>query len=332
MIELTSCPPSAGSASTSATLRPRRAASSAAETPAMPAPSTQISADTCRADAPAARRTILVAVAIFALSAPMPSVVLPSAREDSGDPSEGEPRTPPPVGRSAVDDRDLELPAPLQDLHRYVVGVAAHLEVDARLLELKIAQHHLVQERGQVRVAQPDLVRGRIELEPERRLDQRERGGARPRLRRAGDRIVRGPAPAAALEAAEQFRQAPHLHVGRRIEQALEHALDRAIEAAAREPERNQRIVVRPDRAVVVGHRVVARFRAGDGANAPAGEELRPQQPESDLDRPVGPGDAGEQDLAGIGAAHAARLLAAVERQRIGAELWAPEGGVEPLG
>ena len=46
MMELTAWPPSAGRPSTSATLRPRRAASSAAETPAMPAPSTQISAPT----------------------------------------------------------------------------------------------------------------------------------------------------------------------------------------------------------------------------------------------------------------------------------------------
>src|SRR5215510_1809672 len=68
MMELTACPPSAGSESTSATLRPRRAASSAAETPAMPAPSTQISADTCRCAPPAGRRTIRVAVEILALS------------------------------------------------------------------------------------------------------------------------------------------------------------------------------------------------------------------------------------------------------------------------
>ena len=46
MIELTAWPPSIGSPSTSATLRPRRAASSAAEMPAIPAPSTQMSADT----------------------------------------------------------------------------------------------------------------------------------------------------------------------------------------------------------------------------------------------------------------------------------------------
>jgi hypothetical protein len=41
--ELTICPPSTGSASTSTTSRPRRADSIAAETPAIPAPSTQTS-------------------------------------------------------------------------------------------------------------------------------------------------------------------------------------------------------------------------------------------------------------------------------------------------
>ena len=81
---------------------------------------------------------------------------------------------------SAVDDRDLDLSAPLQDLDGYVVGVAAHLEVDARLPELQIAQHNLVQERGQARIAQANLVGRGIELQPERGLDQCERGGARP--------------------------------------------------------------------------------------------------------------------------------------------------------
>ncbi len=72
MIELTAWPPSAGSPSSSATLRPRRAASSAAETPAMPAPSTQISAETCRGAPPAGRRTMRVAVeSFFAWSALM---------------------------------------------------------------------------------------------------------------------------------------------------------------------------------------------------------------------------------------------------------------------
>ncbi len=179
-----------------------------------------------------------------------------------------------PVGAGgAVHDRHLQLAVTLQDLHRHVVGMATDLEIDARLLELQVAQHDMVEEGGQARIVQADLVGHGIELQPERGLDQRERRGARPGLRRAGNRIERRPAAAAPPEAAEQLRQPLHLHVGRGIEQACEQALDRALQAVAREPERDQRIVVRPDRTVVVGHRIVARFSVRDRADAPAGEE-----------------------------------------------------------
>src|SRR5262249_58139450 len=42
--------------------------------------------------------------------------------------------------QSAEHDRHLHLSSPLEDFDRYFVGVTAHLEVDARLLELQIAQ------------------------------------------------------------------------------------------------------------------------------------------------------------------------------------------------
>src|SRR5262245_50755402 len=132
MMELTACPPSAGSESTSATLRPRRAASSAAETPAMPAPSTQMSADTLRALAPAGRRTIRVAVAIFDLSAIMMGGA-GSPAHDSPHFSAGEPCILTAwIGRPAEHDRNLNVSAPLQDFHRHLGGVAANLEIDAR--------------------------------------------------------------------------------------------------------------------------------------------------------------------------------------------------------
>ncbi len=51
MIEFTAWPPNAGKPSTSATLRPSRAASSAADRPAMPAPTTQISTSSVRVGA-----------------------------------------------------------------------------------------------------------------------------------------------------------------------------------------------------------------------------------------------------------------------------------------
>ena len=107
---------------------------------------------------------------------------------------------------------------------------------------------------------------------------------------------------------------------------------DRTLEAVAREAERDQRIVVRPDRAVVIGHRIVAHFTARHGPDPPAGEEARAQQPVRDQFRAVRPRDAGEQHLAGIRGADAARLLRAVERERIGLQFLTPECRLEALG
>src|SRR5919204_5036614 len=97
----------------------------------------------------------------------------------------------------------LHAAAPLEDFHRDFVGMTPHLEVDAGLLELQIAQHQLVQERRQARIEQPDLVGNGIELQPERSLDQRERSGAGPCLWRTRDGIVGRPASPTTLKAAE---------------------------------------------------------------------------------------------------------------------------------
>src|SRR5215469_1507165 len=58
----------------------------------------------------------------------------------------------------------------------------------------------------------------------------------------------------------------------RRAKQAFQHLQRRGLEPVAREAEGDQRIVVRPHRTVVVGHRVVAGLARGNRADAPAGE------------------------------------------------------------
>src|SRR5438874_2609440 len=83
------------------------------------------------------------------------------------------------------------------------------------------------------RIAQPDFAAGAVEFEPERGFQQRERRRAGPGLRRACHRIERRAAMLLASEAAEQFGQPPQVHVGRGVEQSLEHLLDRMFEAIA---------------------------------------------------------------------------------------------------
>src|SRR5947207_9934043 len=57
----------------------------------------------------------------------------------------------------------------------------------------------------------------------------------------------------------------------------------------------NQRIVVRPDRAVVIRHWIVAGFVLRHGADAPAGEEPGAKQPARHLGGAIRLRNAGEQ-------------------------------------
>lgn len=65
---------------------------------------------------------------------------------------------------AAEDNCYLDASSPLEDFHRDFVGMTPHLEVDAGLLELQIAQHQLVQKRRQARIEEPDLVCNGVEL------------------------------------------------------------------------------------------------------------------------------------------------------------------------
>jgi hypothetical protein len=131
------------------------------------------------------------------------------------------------------DDRYLHAALGLQNLERNLVTVPADPEVDAGRAELEILQGHLVEKRRDPRLAQADFTAPRFEFEAEQGLDQRERRRTRPGLRRAGHRVERRSAAALALEAAEEFGQAPQIHIGGGIEQPLEHLLDGIPEARA---------------------------------------------------------------------------------------------------
>ena len=106
----------------------------------------------------------------------------------------------------------------------------------------------------------------------------------------------------------------------------------RMLQAVAREAERDQRIVVRPDRSIVIGHRVVTGFAARHRADAPSRKKFLTHQIGRDQARAVGSNHAGEEKLAGIRRSHLARPLGAVERHSVGAEFLAPERLLEALG
>ena len=88
---------------------------------------------------------------------------------------------------------------------------------------------------------------------------------------------------------------------------------------------RRQRGVMRPDRAVVIAHRIEARLTLRQSPHAPAGAELGRQQPARHLVRPRRQRQAGEQEMPGVGTDGAARLAVSVERDGVEALVLHPE-------
>src|SRR3981081_4329746 len=103
-------------------------------------------------------------------------------------------------------DGHLDMAARSQDLKRHLVAVAANPKINARRSQSEVTQHHVVEERRQARVTQPNLAALGVEFKPKRRLQQCERCRALPCLRCAGDGIERRPASLFTPKAAEQFR------------------------------------------------------------------------------------------------------------------------------
>src|SRR3954471_1915156 len=97
-------------------------------------------------------------------------------------------------------------------------------------------------------------------VETETCSKQAERRRRGPRLWRARDRVRGRTAVWAPDEAAEQLRKTPKLLVGCCIEQPLEHGSGFLLQPVPRKPERNERVVVRPHRTVVIRHRIEPRF------------------------------------------------------------------------
>src|SRR5262245_26372892 len=109
----------------------------------------------------------------------------------------------------------------------------------------------------------------------------------------------------------------------------LKERLDGFAIAVARQASSDQRIVVRPDRSIVIGHRIVARLAMRDGTDAPTRIVGKAQKLGGDFSRAFRPGDARKEGVAGVAGTYLARGLATVERQRVTADLFAPKALLE---
>src|SRR4029077_13979054 len=121
-------------------------------------------------------------------------------------------------------------------------------------------------------VVEAELTLDRFDFKTQARLQEHEDRRGRPGLGSAGDGVESGALPWSSREAAEQFGQPMEIDEGARVEHRLQHLEDFRLESVAREPVSDQGVVVRPDRAVVVGHGIVAYFSVRQRANSPSGK------------------------------------------------------------
>ena len=117
----------------------------------------------------------------------------------------------------------------------------------------------------------------------------------------------------------------------RSLEQPAEDLEDLGLQAIAAETQRNQRIVMRPNRAVMIRHRVIAGGRNRGRPHSPTGEAARAEKCLGDTARASGIGDPGQQRVPGIRGDDPTGLLGPVERQRVGRQVFAPERRLEPF-
>src|ERR1700730_11701923 len=115
----------------------------------------------------------------------------------------------------------------------------------------------LVEEFREHRPIEADLARPPIEVDTKARLNKREYARTRPGLRGARDGIKCGRIQSAPREAAKQLRQPPQIHMTRGLEQPQEDLEALGLQAIASDTQRDHRVVVRPNRAVMVRHRVI---------------------------------------------------------------------------
>src|SRR5205823_5431353 len=114
----------------------------------------------------------------------------------------------------SLDAADLDLAVAAENVDADVVAVAQQLKVHDPASDAQVADVEFPEEGGQDRVRETELSLGAAGLdgEPEAGLDEEKDGRGGPGLRRAGDRVERGPLAGAAGEAAEELGHAVEVH------------------------------------------------------------------------------------------------------------------------
>ena len=109
-----------------------------------------------------------------------------------------------------------------------------------------------------------------INAQTETRLEQEKHRNRGPRLRTTGNRIQRRTFTGPAREPAEQLGQSMQLKKLAGVEETGKNLQCALLESIGGHPGCDKGIVVRPDRSIVIGHRIVSDFRGCDGSDTPS--------------------------------------------------------------
>ena len=206
------------------------------------------------------------------------------------------------------------------------------MERDARAPDAQPAQRQLVHPRRELRVDDAHRPARSVRIDAEDGAQQEEHRARGPGLRRARDRVADRLLLLPLAHPAEQFRQPVVPEVARRRVGAGEDLQGFALHPVVRQAHRDDRIVVRPDGAVVVAERVVGGLAAREGPDPPAVESLGAEQSARHLAR-LGLGNgAGPEQVPHVGGGAAHLLFLAVQRDGVGARPFVPERLVDAPG
>src|SRR5258705_5918441 len=146
--------------------------------------------------------------------------------------------------------------------------VAAKQQVKSGIRDVEVFDGQLVKIGRKNRVRESNRSFRGANRDSQRCSEQQENASCRPGLRRTRDRIEsRAGGISSLVKTAEKLRQTAELDVKTCFVQTTENLQCFKLMSVKGEPQRDQRVIVGPDRSVVIGHGIVTGFTGSHGAN-----------------------------------------------------------------
>ena len=155
---------------------------------------------------------------------------------------------------------NIHFPLLFKDLDADVIGLTLEEKIHRGGADAQSADRELWNSFRQAGAHKNDPVACAFDSQAQAGLDQHKRRCRCPCLRRTCHGVKRRTFSSSAFEAAKEFRKAMQFHVTTDVEQREHHSARQISEAIAPETARDKRVIVRPDRTVVIRERIVPRL------------------------------------------------------------------------